>query len=152
MLGALSCGFWEQGLPWVSPASRSSCAAAVPSVPILPKPRRQEIVNHSRILISRALKSVKKTVGENSQEHANEVKSSAHTRGVSMPAPRRRIPAARRRWSGTRGSAVPAPSLPSLWILPRFPWDFFIFLIFFFSPHWSLMIFPARRELREDWR
>lgn len=71
-----------------------------------------------------------------------------------MPAPRRRIPGARRRWSGAAGD----PRLGRPDTFAPFPLDIaklsrgFFFLSFFFSPHWSLMIFPARRELREDWR
>lgn len=101
----------------------------------LSEPQRQEIVKCYSILISRALKSVKKTVRENYQEHANEVKSSADTREVFMPAPCRTgyrwIPTrhVQVEWGSQGPGARPFPlaSLPSLWILQRFPWDFFFF-------------------------
>lgn len=115
-------GGWGWGL-----CSCSCCPTGFP----LAKPESQEIVKPYSILISRALKSVKKTVRENYQEHANEVKSSADTREVFMPAPRRTgiaDPSTARaggaELAGTRGSAVPLASLPSLWISQRFPWDF----------------------------
>lgn len=66
-----------------------------------------------------------------------------------MPAPRRKIPEARRRWSGAGGD----PRLARPDAFAPLPLDIAtLSLGFFSSPHWSLMIFPARRELREDWR
>lgn len=100
----------------VPTAARKFCSRSAfiaPWIFHLSKPQSQEIVKRYSILISRALKSVKKTVRENYQEHANEVKSSADTREEFMPAPRRPGSAGSqqgaRRWSGDPG----LPSLPS---------------------------------------
>lgn len=118
----------------------------------------QEIVKRYSILISRALKSVKKTVRENYQEHANEVKSSADTREVFMPAPRRTGIAGSQqgacRWSGARrdpGLCRPAGTAPLPLDIATLSLGFFFFFSVFLL-HWSLMIFPAPRELREGWR
>ena len=136
--GLLSGGGWGRRTPRL--AVPLPLGLRCPAELRLSKPRSQEIVKRYSILISRALKSVKKTVRENYQEHANEVKSSADTREVFMPAPRRTGIAGSQqgacRWSGARrdpGLGHPAGFAPLPLDIATLSLGFFFFFFFFLT-------------------